>query len=252
MVINRYLTVVAILVFALAAASAQQKPATAADKAAAEKTEADAAQKAALKSMAEMAAQQAEAVARAQQKVAEESRRKAIEAAREEEEKHNAVVPVDLEVVISRYQGDKKTSSLPYALTVNAKYRPNINEAPVTSLRMGGEVPLPSMAPAVGPDGKPLLGFTGGGPVQYKFVGTAIDAGGRVLDGGRFELSVSIEDDAIATPQGGNATALPVIRSFRASNTLVLRDMQTRQFIAAADRISGEVVRVDVTLKVVK
>ena len=240
---------VAILLVALGVpAGAQQKPATAADK---EKAEADAAQKAALENMAKFAAQQAEAVARAQQKVVEEERRKAIEVAREQEEKGNAVVPVDLEVVISRYQGDKKTSALPYALTVNAKYRANVDDAPTTSLRMGGEVPLPAMSPVLGADGKPVAGFTGGGPVQYKFVGTAIDARGRVLEGGRFELFVSIEDDAIATPQG-SATALPVIRSFRASNTLVLKDAQTRQFIAAADRISGEVVRVDVTLKVAK
>ena len=36
------------------------------------------------------------------------------------------------------------------------------------------------------------------------------------------------------------------------SADLVLRDGQTRQFTAAADRITGEVVKVDVTLKVVK
>ena len=48
------------------------------------------------------------------------------------------------------------------------------------------------------------------------------------------------------------ATTLPVIRSFRASNNVVLKDGQTRQFTAAADRITGEVVKVDVTLKVAK
>jgi hypothetical protein len=56
----------------------------------------------------------------------------------------------------------------------------------------------------------------------------------------------------VATPQGAPATALPVIRTFRASNNLVLRDGQTRQFTAGADRITGEVVKVDVTLKVAK
>ena len=66
-----------------------------------------------------------------------------------------------------------------------------------------------------------------------------------------------MQDDAIATPQGVGAgltqsTSLPVIRSFRASNNVVLRDGQTRQFTAAADRITGEVVKVDVTLRVAK
>jgi hypothetical protein len=37
-----------------------------------------------------------------------------------------------------------------------------------------------------------------------------------------------------------------------AANNLVLRDGQTRQFTAATDRVTGEVVKVDVTLRVVK
>ena len=225
--------------------SAQQKPATAADKAAAEKAMDDA-----LKRSVEMA----EAMARAQQKVAEEAKRKQIEDLREEEAKAKQIIPVDLEVTISRYQGDKKTSSLPYALTVNSVYTYQVDQAPLTSLRMGGEVPLPTMSFTV--DGKPLTGLPTGGPVMYKAVGTSIDARGRVLDGGRFEIWVSVQDDAIATPQsvgaGASATSLPVIRSFRASNNVVLKDGQTRQFTAAADRITGEVVKVDVTLKIAK
>jgi len=45
---------------------------------------------------------------------------------------------------------------------------------------------------------------------------------------------------------------VPVFRAFRARNTLVLRDGQTRTFTAAADRVSGEMVRVEVTLHVLK
>jgi hypothetical protein len=244
---NRYLAVVAVLVSALGGpAYAQQKPATAADKAAAEKAMDDAAKR---------GVEMAEAMARAQQKVAEEARQKQVEALREEEAKYKQIIPIDLEVTISRYQGDKKTSSLPYALTVNTVYFQNVNDAPLTSLRMGGEVPLPTMSFTV--DGKPMPGVPTGGPVMYKAVGTSIDAKGRILDGGRFEIWVSVQDDAIATPQSVGAgsaptTSLPVIRSFRASNNVVLKDGQTRQFTAAADRITGEVVKVDVTLKVAK
>jgi hypothetical protein len=247
---NRSLAGAVVLAFALAVpAYAQQKPAT--DKgAAAEK----AAQDAVTRRAAELAAAQAEAAARAQQKVAEDERRRNMERVREEEAKYKQIVPIDLEVVISRYQGDKKTSSLPYALTVNTVYYQNVNDAPLTSLRMGGEVPLPTMSLTV--DGKPLTGFPTGGPVMYKAVGTNIDARGRIMDGGQFEIWVSVQDDAIATPQsvgaGAAASGLPVIRSFKASNNVVLKDGQTRQFTAAADRITGEVVKVDVTLKVAK
>lgn len=50
----------------------------------------------------------------------------------------------------------------------------------------------------------------------------------------------------------GLVTLDAVMRSFRSASTLVLRDGQTRQFTAATDRVNGEVVRIEVTLRVVK
>ena len=53
--------------------------------------------------------------------------------------------------------------------------------------------------------------------------------------------------------RGDRPTTLPVISTFQGEQQrCVLRDGQTRQFTAAADRITGEVVKVDVTLKVAK
>ena len=205
------------------------------------------------KMAAEQAAATAEAAARAQLKVAEEARKKAEAADLERIAKANDVVPVDVEIVISRFQGDKKTSSLPYTLTVNAK-DVSENFRPLTQLRMGGRVPLPTFQAPLGPDGKSPTGMVGGGPVSYEEVGTNIDARARPMGDGRFELTIMVSDTAVAAsqapPSGG--AALPVIRTFRSSNNLVLRDGQTRQFTAAADRITGEVVKVDVTLKVAK
>jgi hypothetical protein len=202
-----------------------------------------------------MAAEQAEAVERARLKVAQELAREEEQRAREEQAKErarrSAVVPVDVEVVISRFDGDKKVGSLPYALTVNAAYD-DVRSQHRTILKMGGDVPVPMMSPALGPDGKPV-GLTGGGPVQYRYIGTQIDAAARPLDDGRFELFVSVEDTALAPPPAGAPPgAVPALRKFASQNTIVLRDGQTRQFTAAADRITGEVVRVDVTLRVAK
>ena len=204
-------------------------------------------------------AQEAEAAAARQKQAVEEARRATEErlaveqVMRQAEAKANTLVPIDVEVVISRFQGDKKISSLPYSLTVNAK---DVTESqrPITQLRMGGQVPVPVTAPAVGPDGKSITGITGGGPVQYREVGTDIDARARPMGDGRFELWISVSDSGVAMPQGvpAGTTSLPVIRTFRTSNNLVLRDGQTRQFTAAADRITGEVVKVDVTLRVAK
>ena len=52
-----------------------------------------------------------------------------------------------------------------------------------------------------------------------------------------------------AMPTVGN---IPVFRSYQSTNTLVLKDGQSREFTAATDRVSGEVIRIAVTLRVVK
>ena len=190
-------------------------------------------------------ARQVEEAARAGAKVAQDM-------AAEAQARASAVTPIDLQIVIARYEGEKKVSSLPYGLTVNAGRLPSPNR---TRLRMGGQVPLPSMSPALGPDGKPLSGITGGGPVTYQEIGTQLEARATQIDDGRFEIELSVSDSALATPDAdgaAGAATLPVIRTFTSTNHLVLRDGQTRQFTTATDRITGEVVRVEVTLRVVK
>jgi hypothetical protein len=204
------------------------------------------------KASAELAARQAEAAERARQKVFEEMQKVQLERERDRIVKAGQTIPIDVEINISRYQGDKKVSSLPYALTVNARYQ-EVREQQRTILRMGGQVPVPVMAPPSTPDGA-VAPFPFTGPVQYKDIGTQIDCSARPLDDGRFELFISVEDTAVASTPGvgGQQPALPALRTFASSNTIVLRDGQTRQFTAAADRITGEVVRVDVTLRVPK
>jgi hypothetical protein len=44
----------------------------------------------------------------------------------------------------------------------------------------------------------------------------------------------------------------PWLQSFRSSQTLILKDCQTTQYTTATDKVSGEVVKIDVTLTVVK
>ena len=240
---KRYLMTLAAVVLTVAASvDAQHKPATAAEKEAAE-------EKAAMDAMARMAAQQAEAVARAQQKVAEEARRADEERVRQIEAKRRELIPVDVEVVISRYQNDKRISSLPYFLAVNAG-----EDTQVTKLRMGANVAVPSSTfTPVGADGKPAANPLA--TYNYRDVGTNIDCLAKPLGDGRFSVYVSVGERSVVQPPAtcnSAASCAPVIRNFEAENTLVLRDGQTRQFTAAADRVTGEVVKVDVTLKVAK
>ena len=156
-----------------------------------------------------------------------------------------AVTPVRISVVVSRFQGEKKLSSLPYTLSVNAGSR--------GTLRMGAKVPVNMMMTANMPKD-----FPQGGPVQYQDVGTSIDCSvSAAQDDGRFRVEITIDDSSVYgdapnptdnKPPPGN----PSFRSFRASDSMVLRDGQTSQFTTATDKVSGEIVKVDVTLNVVK
>ena len=153
------------------------------------------------------------------------------------------VVPLKVQVVISRYQGEKKISSMPYNLSMNAGNR--------STLRMGTQVPLMMLTPAPVVDGKPVPQM---GAIQYKDVGTNLDCSSTALDDGRFLLSISVVDSSVYPdePAAGGAKGNPSFRSFRASNSMVLKNGETGQFTTATDKVSGETVKVDVTLTVVK
>lgn len=171
-------------------------------------------------------------------------------------------VPLQADVVVSRYQGEKKVSSLPYTIRVNAVSRTTADRwTELAQLRMGAEVPVPLMAPPT-VNGKPLAEAvpgvpTGGSPVHYKAIGTNIDCMASILEDGRFRLEITIEESSVYTgvqraPDTPGAGDLPVFRSFRSSSALILKDGQSTQVTAATDRVSGEVIRIDVTLNVMK
>jgi hypothetical protein len=132
-------------------------------------------------------------------------------------------VPLKVQVNISRYEGDKKISVVPYTLAVNAGQK--------ASLRMGSKVPVAS---------------------AYTDVGTNIDCFTGALDDGRFRVEVSIDDSSVDEQSRPTAGDRPSFRSFRASNSLVLKDGQTAQFMSAVDKTTGVVTKVDVSLTVVK
>ena len=157
-----------------------------------------------------------------------------------------AIVPLKVQLVISRYQGDKKISSVPYMLSVSAIDISGPFEDP-SRLRMGVEIPVSVVAPPTA-DNKTI-------PGGVKAFGTNIDCAARILDNGRFKVTITVEE---SSPYSGDeksvltkGTSL-VSRAFRISNVLVLKDGQSEQFSTATDRFSGEVVKMDVTISVLK
>ena len=156
-------------------------------------------------------------------------------------------VPLSVQVVISRYQGDELVSSLPYLLVLTSE------EGSGSNMSIGAEVPVLQIAPVVNADGEPLPGVGRGGPFNYRHVGTEISCVLRQVVEDRYHLNISIEDSSVyggidSSVDRFRAPGAPVFRSFQSNNTLVLSPGQTTQYTAAADRISGQSVRVDVTL----
>ena len=164
-------------------------------------------------------------------------------------------IPLEIQVVISRYQGDKRISSLPYVLSLKSASLSQRRGDYGAMLRLGSRVPIRSQMFTPPPaDGKPATPMS---QVTYENVGTNIDVGATAIENGRFEVTITINESSVVTDaQDLKATpgsdSYPVFRSYQSTNTLFVKEGQTTQFTAASDRVSGEVVRVEVKLTVVK
>jgi hypothetical protein len=158
---------------------------------------------------------------------------------------------VRVSLVIARHQGDKKIASLPYTLVVGAG-------GARTRMRMGVDTPIP-MQSTSSDTGKPLTSY------QYRNVGTNIDCAvwerPRMSEAGQretiYRVSLSVENSSAfsgpdARGAGGGVEGAPLFRRFETTIDVALRDGQTVQTIASTDPVTGEVVKIDVTLSVVK
>ena len=160
-----------------------------------------------------------------------------------------APIPLKVTVVLSRYQGEKRISSMPYVLGVMAS---GWGAGPKTTLRMGVEVPV-AMTAFAGGDGKntPVSSY------NYRSVGTNIDCGATFDEAvpGLFQLAVTVSDSSLGldTPKGGAAAPnVPSFRNFNSAFTALLREGQTMQYTSATDPVTGEVMKIDITAAVMK
>ncbi len=150
--------------------------------------------------------------------------------------------PVSLKVTvtISRYEGEKKTASLPFVLWVNTG-RDGSN------IRMSNDVPIPTITMK---DGVSTTSYI------YRSVGTNIDCSASVVSDGLYRISLGIEDSQVGRPIGVQAVQMDgtrgTVQSIRLQHQPILRDSQTVQFAVATDKTTGEVIKLDVTLNVVK
>jgi hypothetical protein len=95
---------------------------------------------------------------------------------------------------------------------------------------------------------------------SYRSVGTSIDCTARPVSGGVFRVMLAVSDTSVfmpeRTPDSASPTSrvpgVPAFRTFTSNFNLLLKDGQVAQHTAATDPVSGEVLRIDVTLSVIK
>jgi len=159
--------------------------------------------------------------------------------------------PTSLKVslVFSRYQGEKKISSVPHILWVTA----NDNNRP-TSLRLGTQIPVPTTV--IAKDGEKSQSY------NYRDVGTNIDVTANTSPGsdGAYRLSIVMTDSSVYYPDQSEpaarssvaSTGAPAFRNFNSTFVILVRDGQTVQSTAVTDPVSGQTIKLDATLNVQK
>jgi hypothetical protein len=165
------------------------------------------------------------------------------EAGKSGESQTLSITPLRVQVVFVEYDGDKKVSSLPYTVLVNAD-----DKGAQAAVRMGLRVPVE----------------TGMGNHQFSYmdIGTNLDGRADKTEDGRFNLRLNVEKSSLYSPGTGGKTATvggseistgqPIVQSFRSQVNVLLRDGQTIQSTVASDPVTGHVLKVEVTLNVIK
>jgi hypothetical protein len=177
------------------------------------------------------------------------------------------MTPVKVDVVISRHLGEKKVSSLPFTMWLTLSNGGNYSSQ---SVRVGVDVPIGATTVTTGQSNNngPAATPTGATTTsqattktEYRYVGTQVDCrahvGASAAEEGRFWIYVSVSDSSVYTGDSDPKAALKVsdpmaFRSFTMNNEMLMRDGQTLQFATATDKVTGETIRVDVTMSVVK
>lgn len=186
----------------------------------------------------------------------------AIAAAQNAPKQPKPLIPLKVNVVFNEYEGAKLVSRLPYTLSVTAN---DVIVHPQVNLRVGQRFPV----------------WDGANNFNYSDVGTDIDCSAESVESGRYKISLVVRRTTLSStimvpflPSPGQPVAglppasvtrkppvkapssatvpEPIFSSFATTLRLIMHDGQTIQSTMATDPVSGHVIKVDVTLHVVK
>jgi hypothetical protein len=141
--------------------------------------------------------------------------------------------PIKLQVVLSKYQGDKRLSSQPYTMLLTS--------GSPASLAIGAEVAIPTTVDQ--------------SAYTLQRIGTDLQATVSVISDNSYQLTLTVTDRShFVSPKPDPAREkfahIPTFRSLTTSSRAVMANGETIQFTSALDPASNETLRVDVTLSV--
>jgi hypothetical protein len=149
-----------------------------------------------------------------------------------------------IDLVLTEFDGAKKISRLPYTLNeTSSDFH--------SRTRSGVRVPVMSGTQS------------GGTEYQYIDLGTNIDCQvEKPSADGRYPVDVTVGRSSLYAPAGTAASnnwslgglpkAEPTVHSFLSSFSVLLRDGQTQEATSVTDPLTGHVIKVTVTLHVIK
>jgi len=156
--------------------------------------------------------------------------------------------PVKIDLTLTRLQGEKKLSSMPYSIMVMADDSFTDGRG---SLRIGFDVPTGSQTSTTSQQGVTTS------RADYRNIGIQADVRVQKFDDTRYRVQVNLTDSGVYSADA-DARTLPrtvdpvAFRSFSSQGVVLLRDSQASQVIVATDKITGETLRADVTLTILK
>lgn len=155
-----------------------------------------------------------------------------------------------VDVVISRYQAEKRISSLPFTLVVGGGQS---GSQALSTLRLGMEVPSGMTR---------TISNTGEGRTVTEdittYVGTSIDCLFTTLDDGFYRVTLTLNHSVLvpmprAPGMTGQSVSSPIVtQTFNLRNQFRAKEGQTVPFSVGVDQFSGETLRAEVTVTTLK
>lgn len=154
-------------------------------------------------------------------------------------------IPVKVLIVFSEYNGEKRISSMPYSFIAITDDK--MGGYYSTSLRTGVRIPVET-------DGKDQKS-------TYMDVGSNIDCGVRTTDDDHYHVHLIFERSALY-PAGDSQDDKvllsrppgqpPLVRQFKASEQILLKDGQTSESVVSTDPLNGHSLHISVTINLLK